>query len=331
VPLYVLTFVGNSPPNEILAEYLKLKVDTYYPSPIRCNRCCRWGHFSASCPSAEKPKCPNCKGDHSALNKECPNYIREFQACHLTVDEKISFKEAREKVYAQNNPKTTSTCEIDEFNINQHSFPQLKNSTQNAKYPISQTTRQNDVENRQARANASDCSTHSSKQKTRFPKGNIYNLSSTCNSDMLDAKMCKHNSNNLTPFSSPASSIITPAQRSKRHQTCHSKVLHRSTISPDANQSFVLPSPLERSPPLLRNASQAEIQHNSNSQPLIDLQKFLTSLLPLLLKLILAQNVTDRIDCFMELGNKLNAESTTSKLLQNINCSDSHILSAVQK
>jgi hypothetical protein len=68
VPLYVLTFFGTSCPPKIKIGYCIYNIDKYYPSPQRCNKCCRWGHSSAICRS--DTNCSKC-GKKGHTQNEC--------------------------------------------------------------------------------------------------------------------------------------------------------------------------------------------------------------------------------------------------------------------
>ena len=92
--LYILTFLGKTCPDKIKVGYTSAQ-DKYYPSPLRCGKCCRWGHSTLNCHSgslcsncgnkrhnrnecqAELPNCVNCKGTHDATSKNCPRYLSE--------------------------------------------------------------------------------------------------------------------------------------------------------------------------------------------------------------------------------------------------------------
>ena len=114
--LYILIFLGRTWPDKIKVGYTSAQVDKYYPSPLRCGKCCWWGHSIQNCHSgslcsncrnkghnkneckAELPKCVNCKGTHDATLKNCPRYLSEREISQIKVDQKISFKEAWIKV-----------------------------------------------------------------------------------------------------------------------------------------------------------------------------------------------------------------------------------------
>lgn len=119
-PLYVLTFLKDCCPETIKVGYSIYRVDPYYPTPLRCGNCLRWGHSAKFCHggavcgncgqkghirancSEEASICLNCKGNHDAASRTCPFYIREQEICRVKVDSGISFKEARDRV-CQNN------------------------------------------------------------------------------------------------------------------------------------------------------------------------------------------------------------------------------------
>ena len=117
---YVIAFIGKIP-NEIAIEYLKLKVHQYYPSPLICLRCYRYGHSSSNCRNLAKClkcgntghlanecqitgnnfQCSNCRQNHPSLSKQCPYYKNELEVCKLKVELNITFKEARERLLRQ--------------------------------------------------------------------------------------------------------------------------------------------------------------------------------------------------------------------------------------
>jgi len=110
-----VTFSSPSPPKEIRAGYLVVKVDTYIPNPLRCFNCQQFGHHqsvcrrSKVCPKCSGPdhgddqctgtvKCPNCTGSHPAYTSTCPKWVQEKEICRLKVEKNISFPEARKLV-----------------------------------------------------------------------------------------------------------------------------------------------------------------------------------------------------------------------------------------
>ena len=84
----IVTFAQATLPKEIKAGYLKIPVQQYYPSPLRCFKCQKFGHYKSVCkraatcvlcgqaehdasPCGGPPKYVNCIGNHSAFKKSC--------------------------------------------------------------------------------------------------------------------------------------------------------------------------------------------------------------------------------------------------------------------
>ena len=104
--------------NIVSAAWLRLQVRPYIPSPRRCFYCQMFGHVLTSCRRKLKgeapicgncgeqehgecsrlPHCFNCKGDHSASAKICDRYQFEKEVLVVKTKEKITFREAKQKV-----------------------------------------------------------------------------------------------------------------------------------------------------------------------------------------------------------------------------------------
>ena len=117
-PTLILKFDLLKLPNILKAAWLRLPVRPYIPLPRRCYYCQRFGHFVSSCRRKLKNEgeicancgqeahgecqndayCINCKGNHSATSKQCSKYLFEKDVLALKVMEKISFKEAKQRV-----------------------------------------------------------------------------------------------------------------------------------------------------------------------------------------------------------------------------------------
>jgi len=144
IPLFVLTFMNNTCPNNILLGRSSYKVDPYIPRPLQCFKCWRWGHGSSSCRSQQlcckcgckdhttsdcpaiQPKCINCKDSHLSSSKECPINKRENDICKLSVTSNIPFPEARKQVMSQfsqpssnNSSVQTNPQPLNSFNSSQ--------------------------------------------------------------------------------------------------------------------------------------------------------------------------------------------------------------------
>ena len=111
----ILTFGLTKLPPHVKVGFVRLPVDQYIPSPLRCFKCQRFGHHRNTCKRddvcarcAERGhtdvtckavmRCANCKGEHSAYSKDCPEWKRESEITRLKTLENISFPEARKRV-----------------------------------------------------------------------------------------------------------------------------------------------------------------------------------------------------------------------------------------
>jgi hypothetical protein len=113
--LHILHFERRSLPTEIVMAYLRYTVRSYYPRPLRCSKCCVFGHSRKRCGETEeacrkcdkpmhKPEkcadnsayCRNCKEKgHDSYDDKCPKYAMELAIVRLKVDKNISFGQAR--------------------------------------------------------------------------------------------------------------------------------------------------------------------------------------------------------------------------------------------
>jgi len=90
---FILTFNTPTTPHHINIGYLRVKVDTYVPNPLRCFNCQKFGHFNKFCRSEtvccrcggkhtvqgckNAVKCTNCSIPHMASSKKCPVWLQE--------------------------------------------------------------------------------------------------------------------------------------------------------------------------------------------------------------------------------------------------------------
>ena len=133
----------NDIPSEIFYGYIRFKVSRYIPEPIRCYKCQHFGHKATSCRSKQRcsvcsgehgvsdcpeinkeeeqkeRKCANCKGNHPASYKNCPEYKKatvitkmQFQAPN-----RISYAEAV-KIHRQDEAKKANLVPSAESIIN---------------------------------------------------------------------------------------------------------------------------------------------------------------------------------------------------------------------
>ncbi|GBM58659.1 hypothetical protein AVEN_251925-1 [Araneus ventricosus] len=108
----VFTFHGSKIPESIKAGYMKLAVRHYFPNPLRCFKCQRFGHSKASCRGiltcarcAEaghdssdckaSEKCVNCKGSHTSFSRLYSAWKFEKEVIAEKVKNNLSYIEAR--------------------------------------------------------------------------------------------------------------------------------------------------------------------------------------------------------------------------------------------
>ena len=120
-PTLILTFDRLSLPDKLLVGYYSLKVRPYIPRPRRCFHCQRFGHVGRSCRRQQQglpqicvqcgqeahgenvnctnaPSCVNCQGAHPASSTQCDFYRFESEVLAVRTRERMSFKEAKERV-----------------------------------------------------------------------------------------------------------------------------------------------------------------------------------------------------------------------------------------
>lgn len=314
VPLYVLTFLAKACPDKVKVGYSIYSIDKYYPNPLRCGKCCRWGHTATvckdslicsfcsakghsrdNCPSTI-PRCTNCKGAHDALTKTCPIYLQEVRACHLTADLGISFVDARIRVCSgtEDNPVNKQTLASD--NSHPASTPSLASET--AFPSLSQ------LHNSQ---------TLSHQAQSSHPPRPVTILSQSPNAISQAPPTINVNDNNSIPNASSQESVwFTPGQK-RRSKVIASNLSNAEPISLD------LDSPSQVSLSLNNNHSQptsSNLPHHTENPDLsLSFAQLLQKLLPILMRLVFAPDVTTKIEIFLNLGQLLHANAIVSEML----------------
>ena len=98
------TFTGPVPEKVDIGIWGRYSTKTYYPEPLRCYNCQKYGHHKSACKAQVKcavcsgshetnqcinkhkegqttsPKCPNCKESHPAWHRRCPVRLNRIQA-----------------------------------------------------------------------------------------------------------------------------------------------------------------------------------------------------------------------------------------------------------
>jgi len=114
----ILTFV-EALPDFVHIGFQRFKVKPFVPQPMRCMKCQRFGHIASKCrrqvrcvrcgeghdlegcpikEDATKATCVNCGGAHSAAYRGCSKYAEVSQALKVSVNQKISYRDALVKV-----------------------------------------------------------------------------------------------------------------------------------------------------------------------------------------------------------------------------------------
>jgi hypothetical protein len=115
--LHILTF-ENRPilPEFITVGYCRYETRVHYPRPLRCGKCCLFGHSKGRCGSSKEncrncaaerhegspctldPFCRNCpenNNNHGTFDRKCPTLEKEVVITRIKVDQNISYGQAR--------------------------------------------------------------------------------------------------------------------------------------------------------------------------------------------------------------------------------------------
>ena len=125
-------------PKKVYVDFCEYRIRNFEPEPVRCYKCQKFNHLARNCLSKvdvcakcskEHPtkecsndqqpgtssdslvKCFNCKGDHPAYSKECPDYQRVKKALKVQNSDKISYASALKLVRKNNEVKVVGTAQ----------------------------------------------------------------------------------------------------------------------------------------------------------------------------------------------------------------------------
>lgn len=358
-PLYVLTFLKNSCPETLKVGYSIYRIDPYYPTPLRCGNCLRWGHSAkychggivcrncgrkghahANCPE-ESPFCLNCKGEHGATSKKCPYYIQEQEICRLKVDLGITFKEARDRVcqdtIARAPAANAESCPAATHNSAAQASalypaqPPVHNTSNSTSHPLSPFPTLTQLMARDAATKSWPASTsepcrENSQRTTSSSYANA--LSGDCHLPQSSTEQSswftagqrhkqrafperKHNlpsqPRELLTALPPTTPV--PARFYPSNSPCsHIEQLPRPT--PDYSQQ----PPSSPAPPALSASPATNLGESS-------LLHVIRQLLPIVMRLLLCSTMTEKVECFVEIGTVLAADSIVGDTLRKMGLS----------
>ncbi|XP_053978881.1 uncharacterized protein LOC128876486 [Hylaeus volcanicus] len=136
--MVLVKFRGTSLPTKIviMEGHVSLNVTPFVRNIRQCYQCLRFGHTKRFCRETESkcfncgktshgectnpPKCTNCEGEHSALNRQCPYALLEKAINKLIAYKNMSFHEAKSVAMTELNFRGASN-----FRYKEEDFPAL--------------------------------------------------------------------------------------------------------------------------------------------------------------------------------------------------------------
>ena len=124
---------------------------------------------------------------------------------------------------------------------------------------------------------------------------------------------------NLHSTHSPGS--ITPGQRLQNRTQCKKgPILNEDEFSSDiTDMEFEEAAEVHCNSKTNNNSNNSNNSKHKQQDKSEGLQKFLGILLPFIMRLFLSQSITDKIECFMEIGKLWNFEMVVDSMLQSLN------------
>ena len=117
--LVLFTFDRFRPPSTVDLGWHKVKIEEYFPNPMRCRKCQLLGHTTKRCTSSEacencnlaphqpenctRTSCANCTESHPSSSKSCNEYIKAKEILKIKTIRKCSMADAK-KIYKEINP-----------------------------------------------------------------------------------------------------------------------------------------------------------------------------------------------------------------------------------
>jgi hypothetical protein len=145
--LYVLTFDQRQPPDDVKVGYMKYTVKPWIPSPLKCQKCLKFGHTKNRCSDPKdlcrgcvktkhdgqcaETKCYHCespKEEHQTFSNLCPVMKKEKRICQLKTEMSISFAKARDLVEKENNMNFAAALRVG-GQINEQEIQSIENQS----------------------------------------------------------------------------------------------------------------------------------------------------------------------------------------------------------
>ncbi|XP_055605058.1 uncharacterized protein LOC129753283 [Uranotaenia lowii] len=116
---FVLTIQGTTAPAHIRFGFLRTPTRQYYPRPMMCMQCGKFGHTKKHCKNALvclicgeqeihtncqlTPNCVNCKNPHPTTSRICPVFVGEQDIIKIRTDRGISHNDAVKEYRSRQN------------------------------------------------------------------------------------------------------------------------------------------------------------------------------------------------------------------------------------
>ncbi|XP_055590039.1 uncharacterized protein LOC129742202 [Uranotaenia lowii] len=124
----VLTFSGTVPPTHVWFGYLRVATRPYYPRPMQCLLCGKFGHTKSRCPNQpicpncggidihkncpNPPHCNNCLGPHPTTSRSCSKYLEEQSIIRIRIDRGLTHSEAIKEYKSRINSQSNLQARI---------------------------------------------------------------------------------------------------------------------------------------------------------------------------------------------------------------------------
>lgn len=213
--LVLFTFDLFRPPSTVNVGWYNLKVEEYFPNPMRCRNCQLLGHTAkrckgnASCDTCNLPphspnrctrvSCANCAEQHPSSSKNCKRYLQAKEILKIKTIRKCSMAEAK-SIFREENPISNSTPAYSAV---------TKHSTESASNTVA-------TDDKTSHNNSLDSNSNSSPNPPP-PQSNPAVFTANKRQDPISLSSNEHNNKNSTPkpLSNNTNQITNPKSDSK--------------------------------------------------------------------------------------------------------------------